>query len=435
MRSTRLVQHLSLATTATALLLATSATAQTVKKEVSLSAVELRTRQDAIRAFFQERTQRKRLVVVSTTTTKSGQTIDWIRPESQVPGGKLATPPPRDVKEAPDKEIHPALQRQAATKFIERSARAEGVPRGPKGTVPVVRFQVEKFLGSSKIPPQDPRDIFRKTPPPSPDSNERYYAVWQRFGASYGTAGRINIWDTVGPVSNETSIAQTAVIRGNPMQAVEVGKIEVQSLNGDRQPYLFTYYRTSGSASGDWVGGYNALVDGWIQHSSRVAPGMSLAAWRSSTGGNQYSLDIEVRLHEGNWWVWAAGEWAGYYPYCKGGGPRPCSDGTLFAENGLRDQADRLDWYGEVFDESAPAATTTDMGSGAFAALGWQRAAYFRNITYYWAPATYWWWDSGSVGVSDAACYSAAGPSYSSAPAWRNWFFYGGPGKEASGCR
>ena len=65
---------------------------------------------------------------------------------------------------------------------------------------------------------------------------------------------------------------------------------------------------------------------------------------------------------------------------------------------------------------------------------GWQQAAYFRNLTFFWQPATYWWWDSGSVNATDSACYSANGPFYSSDPSWRNWFFYGGPGKEASGC-
>jgi hypothetical protein len=74
------------------------------------------------------------------------------------------------------------------------------------------------------------------------------------------------------------------------------------------------------------------------------------------------------------------------------------------------------------------------MGSGRFASTGWPKAGYFRNMTYFWAPATYWWWDSGSVSATDSACYSANGPFYSSTDAWRNWFYFGGPGKEASGC-
>lgn len=407
------------------------------KEEQSISAAERKERSDRIRAHFAEKLKRRQ--VVATTRTRSGQTIDWIRPETQVEGGRLAIPPANEMSaKDPGEFRNPFLAFDAELKQVEQSARTElqldEQARGPKGTVPVVRFDVERYLEIVKIPPRNPSDVLQKIPPPAPESNDRYYAVWQRFGTFFGTAGRINIWDTSGPVSNETSIAQTAVIRGDPMQAIEAGKIELQSLNGNRGTHFFTYYRTNGGASGDWVGGYNTLVDGWIQVSGTVAPGMSIAAWNSSTGGNQYSLDLEVRIHLGNWWVWVAGEWAGYYPVCVGGGAEPCGRGNLFSTNGIRNEASRMDWYGEVFDESAPAATSTDMGSGELAVNGWQHAAYFRNLTFFWELTTYWWWDSGSISVTDASCYSANGPFYSSDSNYHNWFFYGGPGKEGSGC-
>jgi|GEM_PF-4480147 len=105
----------------------------------------------------------------------------------------------------------------------------------------------------------------------------------------------------------------------------------------DLEPHHWEYdslearaiFRTNGGDSGDWVGGYNQSVDGWIQVSSRVSPGMSLSGWSSSRGGSQYSVDVTVRLWNGNWWVRVDGEWAGYYPYCKGGDARPCDEGTL----------------------------------------------------------------------------------------------------------
>jgi hypothetical protein len=406
--------------------------------EVAISPAERQERSDRIRRYFADKLKRRQ--VVATTVALSGETIDWIRPESQVPDGRLPTPPAIETRATETGAYrNPFLSLDPGLKQVDLTARAElqldAHARGPEGTVPIVRFNVERYLESVRIPPKNPADVLKKIPPPAPESNNRYYAVWQRFGTFYGSAGRINVWDTAGPSGNETSIAQTAVIRGDPMQAIEAGKIELQSLDGDRNPHFFTYYRTNGTASGDWVGGYNTLVDGWIQYSPRVAPGMAISAWNSSTNGNQYSLDIEVRIHQNNWWVWAAGEWAGYYPNCVGAGAPPCSRGTLFSTNGIHDQASRLDWYGEVFDESAPAATSTDMGSGEFAVNGWQHAAYFRNLTFFWAPTTYWWWDSGSVTVTDANCYTANGPFYSSDSSWHNWFFYGGPGKEATGCR
>lgn len=422
-------------------------TKSTIPEAEELSSAEYAKRRSRIIEFFSQRREQMRPNVVATTQTKSGQTIDWIRPESQVPGGKLATPPSEDFDEVRqpksdldnpylDTELPKALQETlrpdetAQTELqIDRSA------LGPKGTVPVVRFDVESYLKEHPTYlPKDPIEILTKVPPPAPASNDRYYAVWQRFGDVFGSIGRINIWNTTGPVGGETSIAQVAVIRGTPMQAIEAGKIEHSAFAPSKRPVFFTYFRTNGGASGDWVGGYNALVDGWIQVSSSVAPGLSLVPWESQTDGSQFSLDVEVRLWEGNWWVKAAGEWAGYYPYCKGGGARPCAQGTLFSDVGIRDKANRLDWYGEIFDESAPAATSTDMGSGAFANQRWRKAAYFRNLLFTWAPTKAWWWNAGSISTTDSSCYSADGPYYSSDPNWRNWFYYGGPGKEAAGC-
>jgi hypothetical protein len=401
---------------------------------------ERQRRADRIRNYFQERgTQRS---VVTTTHTKSGQTIDWIRPESQIPEGqKLAVAPTATggVRTPPGNKTKIDVYTKAPStndRVAKTEVQLDPEARGPAGTVPVVRFDVETYLKTVQDLPENPADVFKKPPPPSPDSNNRYYGVWQRFDTFFGTSGRINIWDTAGPVSGETSIAQTAVIRGNPMQAIEAGKIESDSLNGDDRPHFFTFYRTNGGATGDWVGGYNTLQKGWIQVSSSVSPGMSLTNWDSTVDGNQYSLDLEVRLWNGNWWVRAAGEWAGYYPACNGGGAfLPCSNATLFSAAGIRDKADRLDWYGEVFDSSAPRATTTDMGSGRFASEGWAKSAYFRNITFYWQPATYWWWDSGAPTATDSACYTVTGPFYSQTDAWHNWYYYGGPGKGAQGCR
>jgi hypothetical protein len=404
-----------------------------------LTAAERQRRIKRIRSFFEERTKQR--AVVATTRTQSGQIIDWIRPESQLPAGqKLSTAPQSPRIQRPSRyttEVSTFVQSPTVLeKLAQTEVQTQARARGPQGTVPVVRFDVEKYLRNERDLPEKPEDVLRKPPPPSPDSNERYYGVWQRFDTFLGTSGRINIWDTPGPNSGETSIAQTAVIRGTPMQAIEAGKIESNSLNGDDLPHLFTYYRTGAEASGDWVGGYNTLVKGWIQVSASVAPGMSLVSWDSTVDGNQYSLDLEVRLWNGNWWIRAAGEWVGYYPMCRGGGSSsPCSDATLFSEAGIRDKADRLDWYGEVFDASAPAATTTDMGSGRFASEGWARSAYFRNLTFFWAPATYWWWDSGSPSATDSACYSVSGPLYSRDEAWHNWFYFGGPGKNARACR
>jgi hypothetical protein len=398
---------------------------------------ELKKRRAQIREYFAERV--RRLPIEATSVMPSGQTIDWIPVESQVPGGSLPRPPmfepaPKADADARQRSLKGSMPPPETDSDALTELQRYPDLKGPAGTVPVVRFDVEGYLKSTKNLPANPADVLYKVPPPSPESNDRYYGVWQRFGTVYGSAGRINIWNVTGPVTGETSIAQVAVIRGTPMQAIEAGKIEFPGINSSR-PYFFVYYRTNDGATGDWVGGYDTTVDGWIQYGSSVAPQMSLVPWESSSGSSQYSLDVEVRLWEGNWWVWAAGEWAGYYPYCIGGQwYGPCPSGTLFSSSGIRDEADRLDWYGEVFDSSAPAATSTDMGSGEYASAGWSRAAYFRNLTYYWQPNTYWWWNSGSPSATDSNCYSVSGPFYSNDAAWHNWYYFGGPGTEGNGC-
>jgi hypothetical protein len=59
----------------------------------------------------------------------------------------------------------------------------------------------------------------------------------------------------------------------------------------------------------------------------------------------------------------------GYYP------------NGLFATTGLRNEADQVNWGGEVFDAlSHPGTTATDMGSGLFPWEGFSRAAYMRNL-------------------------------------------------------
>jgi hypothetical protein len=382
--------------------------------QLTVSEEEIQARRQRIRDYFDSRL--RRLDIVETTVTESGQIIDWIARESQTLDGFIATPPvgelnaeraPGEAGEGMPSTDHPDSDAQP----VRTELQAQSAVLGPEGTVPVVRFDVEQYLGSVEVPPEDPADVLQKLPPPAPAANNRYYGVWQQEpGTFYGTAGRINVWDVDGPVgTDETSIAQTAVIRGSPMQAIEAGKIE---WNGNRTPYFFTYFRTDGKSDGDWVGGYNQDREGWIQYSRTIAPGMTIGP-ASSTDGVQHYLYIEVRLVEGNWWVKAVDEWVGYYPYCKGGDAPPCAEGTLFSTSGIRDEADRLDWFGEIHDHLAPAPTSTDMGSGAFAADGWQQAAFFSDLTYFWDPDSYWWWHTGTPWATDPACYSVNGPFYS----------------------
>jgi Neprosin len=64
-------------------------------------------------------------------------------------------------------------------------------------------------------------------------------------------------------------------------------------------------------------------------------------------------MSLKWQLWQGNWWLRVNGVWIGYYP------------ATLFNESGLRSQAGKIGWYGEVVDAGDHAGTTaTDMGNG-----------------------------------------------------------------------
>jgi hypothetical protein len=205
------------------------------------------------------------------------------------------------------------------------------------------------------------------------------------------------------------------------LETVEVGKIEYLALNGDNEPHLFVYFTTNGhQEGGDNIGGYNTQVKGWVpKPGSRIKAGMSFANWKSSTDGDQYELQVRVQLYAGNWWVMVDNEWIGHYP------------GTLFSTSGIRNSASRIGRYGEVFDASAPSATSTDMGSGEFALAGFSKAAYFRNLIFQTSSGWFWIGLTGSsdIVITDSDCYDMDLINPPINDDWQNGFYYGGPGK------
>jgi hypothetical protein len=134
-------------------------------------------------------------------------------------------------------------------------------------------------------------------------------------------------------------------------------------------------------------------------------------------GGNQYELALKVQLSAGNWWVRVGDQWMGYYP------------ASLYNPAGLRNQADKVDWGGEIVDDVVhhPEATSTWMGSGHFPAAGWQWAAYMRNLSYQSDAAGSLAPLQGLTSVTHPASYSIAA-DFSGASTWGSNFFWGGPG-------
>lgn len=138
-----------------------------------LSKAEYEKRRQRIIEFFEAR--QKRYDIVLTTRTKSGQIIDWIRPGQQVTDGKTATIPPQTDKSDSDMVLDSDAQLNDSARNLNRhdlpihtEIQTDSSAKGPPGTVPIVRFDLENyFKNNPKFLPVNPEDILTKSQPPT----------------------------------------------------------------------------------------------------------------------------------------------------------------------------------------------------------------------------------------------------------------------------
>lgn len=105
----------------------------------------------------------------------------------------------------------------------------------------------------------------------------------------------------------------------------------------------------------------------------------------------------------------------GYYP------------ASLFDSAGLGNSASRVAFGGEVINQWAGGAhTSTDMGSGAAPDLGWQHAAYVRNMMVRDSSYDYVDFDSSAYTFDDAPCYTVGEVVFGGT--WGTYMYLGGEG-------
>lgn len=314
--------------------------------------------------YFRKR--QARLKVVQTTRTPFGQILDWIPIETQVSNGSIAIPPPPYENDVDDQTAHVRLDLQD-----------ESAERGPAGTVPILRKNLDALHDTRPL-----TKYLSKNQPLDPGSTY-FHCTSSQHSNCIGAGSWLSVWQPYVEGSNDHSIMQLGLQNfDNPLvQSLEAGWTCDQSLNGDWSPHLFTYYTTNGYTNdGDNQGGYNTDVDGWVQYSGDVYPGITLGPPVSSIDGPQLGLSIRYQLYENNWWLWVStpggGEWAGYYPsWLFFGAPGDSEFTTLGAV------AEAVGFWGEVGTASSnPYGTTTQMGSGERAEEGWQKAAFQKNL-------------------------------------------------------
>ncbi len=96
----------------------------------------------------------------------------------------------------------------------------------------------------------------------------------------------------------------------------------------------------------------------------------------SQPGGTQYEIGLGFYFYQHNWWLAVGGQWVGYYP------------GALYGKGQMSQFAQKIDFGGETagisptIDKNAISHDWAAMGSGKFAAEGYAKAAYQRQIIF-----------------------------------------------------
>ncbi|CAN1162424.1 hypothetical protein LINPERHAP2_LOCUS24500 [Linum perenne] len=168
----------------------------------------------------------------------------------------------------------------------------------------------------------------------------------------YGGTAKFNVWTPV-TIAPDLSLAQMWVLTGDgpDLNSVEAG-------------WMSDGYRSTGC--------YNLECPGFVQISSKVAPGFRVAPV-STYGGKQFDISINIQkdMTSGNWWLRVQGEDVGYWP------------SNLFHGGGLSTYSTAINWGGEITNKNPHGFhTQTDMGSGHFASEGITKAAFIKNIGY-----------------------------------------------------
>jgi hypothetical protein len=243
----------------------------------------------------------------------------------------------------------------------------------PDGTVPIRRIEVGNI---DNLKQNTLTRLFRspKYRQSEGDVSHHLVAMGQQQVDASGGHSIMNLWKPLverAIKENRFSLSQVWYSAGflgqenvADLQTIECGYIVSPGLYQDENAHLFIFYTPDGYKSGSWdLTGENTFV----QTSQFVAPGMILSP-SSVIGGQQYEFELTVLHHDSRWWIYYNREAMGFYPE------------KLFNDGQLTKNATYVTFGGESAsnDNNFP-----PMGSGKYAAEGWQLAAYQRRIGYF----------------------------------------------------
>ena len=295
----------------------------------------------------------------------------------------------------------------------------------PQGTVPMAHVDLETLLRFGSL-----QAFFAKHPGAQgeagldageADASRRVgstathqYAKVDQYVANWGGDAVFNLWNPYVERDSEFSLSQLWVVRGSgsDKQTLEAGWQDYYDLYSSHQPKLFVYSTQDGYGS---TGCYNGTCGDFVQYSGTIAPTIGWTV-HSSDGGTQYVIQLRWQRDDSNdnWWLMYGTTWVGYYP------------GSLYDSAGVRNEAARVSYGGEIIDDDSVDHTRTDMGSGGFPAAGWQHTAYTRTLRTISTSNTWQAASSASEYRTDSYCYDV--DLSSSAGTWANYFYFGGEG-------
>ena len=373
---------------------------------------EQRRRQAEVDQFLAQRYDDLGWRIVETTQTYIGDIIDWLDPAS-VPGSD-AEPPPRPSPE----ELKPP----PGTKLQETELDLYPELRGPNGTIPMIRPRFASYV-RGETTATSVEEFIQNQVLGQPAGTNRLYGGYVKPQANKGMVSWVNDFGGTIEAGTLSLIEMATVCQGvNPdatMELVGIATSRDRWNFGDSVLRLQVEFLTTGIIAGDYKGGWDGKVKGFVAAAGRpYGPGIALTPV-STVGGTQYTSRFEILLSGGNWWISHNGNWLGYYQGFRF---------DLISSSGCE-----AHWYGEVFDPTPTDWTWTNMGSGLLASGGFGQAAYVMTPVYT-APWGVAYYPDGALSApGDPACYTKSnlliGP-----PGQERYFFLGGPGGEAVGC-
>jgi hypothetical protein len=300
---------------------------------------------------------------------------------------------------------------------LDKKDRFGNVMHCPEGAIPMRRVTMEDLTQFGTL-----RDFFRKGPRgagrPPRESEPSTVPATHRWAHAFqnvingGGHSFLNLWNPQIGAGQVFSLSQHWYVGGSGanLQTLECGWQVYPAMYGDTKPHLFTYWTADDYNK---TGCYSLTCNAFVQTSNVIAPGMAIGP-TSVVGGQQYEIELTYWHTGGRWWLYFNGTLGsnaiGYYP------------DSIYKGGCLAKNASEIDYGGETVGTT----TFPPMGSGHFAAEGWQKAAYQRTIGYY-KPA-------GGAMVNASLtpsqqwpkCYTAIVQMY--AAPWLETLWYGGPG-------